>query len=184
MSQPTPPAQPTPSPNPLFEKFSKQLKDHISKAGVMAVKAAEAADADKFGIDARITVAHEFVDLEVKGHAELLETLIAGPWVTPVVIGPSDNSALINVPKATAPRTVEIKTNFVRVGWKDMQLKPEQLNVSPLVLAAGATEVTITLLDPNFAGANYRGRVKLTTAGPTGATNAASTEDVVVTVGL
>jgi hypothetical protein len=181
MSQPTSPTQP---PNPLFEKFSKQLKDHIDKAGVMAVNAAKRADADDFGIDARITVAHEFVDLEVKGHAELLETLIAGPWVTPIVVGPSENSALITVPKGTDSRAVTIGSDFKRVGWKDMVLKPSQLAVSPSVLPAGATEITITLLDSNYAGANYRGVVKLTTAAPTGATNAASTEDVVVTVGL
>lgn len=157
-TQPTQPAQPT-QPNVLFEKFSNQLRAHIKKAFQMGVDAAQRADADDFGIDDRISVAHKFVDLEVKGHAEMLKTLIAGPWITPA---PTDDSNTATVPAATSPRNVELGRWFRRVGWDSVTIGRDKLSVTPKVLPAGATKVTITLLDLNYIGANYRGNVKLT----------------------
>ena len=157
MSQPT---KPNPStPNPLFEKFSAQLQTHIKKAFQMGIDAAEKADDGKLGINKRIKVAHEFVDLEVKGHAELLETLISGPWITPSC--PADVSDTVKVPAANVSRKVKLGKNFWRVGWQTLRLPSTKLKVTPEVLPAGATDITITLLDLSYTGSNYRGRVKL-----------------------
>lgn len=179
MSQPT---TPNPiKPNPVFDKFSAQLQAHIKKAFQMGVDAAKDADAEKLGINKRIKVAHRFVDLEVKGHAELLETLISGPWIAPCY--PDKLSNIAKVPAATYPRKVKLGKKFWRVGWQTLKLPRAKLKATPEVLPAGATEITITLLDSNYTGSNYRGRVKLTKTG-TGATAADKPEVYVVTVGL
>ncbi|OBK70472.1 hypothetical protein [Mycobacterium sp. 1274761.0] len=165
-----------PAPNETFEKFSKQLKEHIDKAFQMGVDAAKRADDDDFGIDARITVAHDFVDLEVKGHAELLKTLIAGPWCTP---GGTQDSQTIKIPAAAFNREVAIGSDFQRVGWPTVVIEAAKLTVTPAVLPAGATDITITLLDLNYIGANYRGKVKLKKAAA-----ADPPEEILVTAGL
>lgn len=179
MNQPTKPN--TGKPNPVFDKFSAQLQAHIKKAFQMGIDAAEDADAEKLGINKRIKVAHRFVDLEVKGHAELLETLISGPWITPCC--PGDLSDRVKVKAATYPRKVKLGKNFWRVGWQTLKLPRTKLKATPEVLPAGATDITITLLDSNYTGSNYRGRVKLKKTG-TAATASDKPEVYVVTVGL
>lgn len=179
MTQPT---KPNPSkPNPLFEKFSAQLQAHIKKAFQMGVVAAENADKEQLGIDERIKVWHRFVDLEVKGHAELLETLIAGPWITPCC--PTEVSDTVKVPAANYPRKVKLGRNFWRVGWQTLKLSRRKLKATPEVLPAYATDIKITLLDLSYTGSNYRGRVKLRKAA-TGAAAPDPPEVYVVTVGL
>ena len=49
----------------------------------MGIDAAEKADEESWGSTSASRSRTRFVDLEVKGHAELLETLISGPWITP-----------------------------------------------------------------------------------------------------
>ena len=93
-------------PTDRFEDYSKALQDVIRQGTDMTVAAAKRADADDFGIDARISTAHQFVDMEVKGHAKLLETLIKGPWV-PVVSSTPMDSDPINVRPEPYPRTIE-----------------------------------------------------------------------------
>ena len=57
------------------------------------------------------------------------------------------------------------------------------MKVTPEVLPAGATDITITLLDLSYTGSNYRGRVKLRKAA-SGVAPADPPEVYVVTVGL
>ncbi len=179
MSQPT---KPNPSkPNPLFEKFSEQLKTHIKTAFQMGVDAAEEADKEKLGIDERIKVGHRFIDLEVKGHAELLETLISGPWVP--LCCPTEVSDTVKVPAVNYPRKVKLGRNFWRVGWVTLKLPRTKLKATPEVLPAYATDIKITLLDLSYTGSNYRGRVKLRKAA-TGAAAPDPPDIYVVTVGL
>ena len=180
MSQPI---KPNPDkPNPVFDKFSAQLQAHIKKAFQMGVDAAKEADAENLGINERIKVAHRFVDLEVKGHAELLETLISGPWITPCS-STGASAATFKVAAAAYPRKVELGKNFWRVGWQTLRLPSTNLKVTPDVLPAGGTDITITLLDMSYTGSNYRGRVKLKKTGA-GAAASDKTEVYVVTVGL
>ena len=93
-------------PSDQFAEYSEALNDVIKKGTEMVVEAAKRADADDFGIDDRISTAHEFVDMEVKGHAKLLETLIKGPLV-PVVSGTPMDSDPINVDPDPYPRTIQ-----------------------------------------------------------------------------
>ena len=124
----------------------------------MGVDAAHLADDDKLGIDARISVAHKFVDLEVKGHAELLETLIGGPWITPV---PFEDYDTITVDPVNYAREVVIDGDFVRVGLSStVILSKNCLTPVPKILAPGVGEFKLYLTDLSFIGANYRGGVR------------------------
>lgn len=148
------------TPNDRFEKLSKQLTNHIKTAFQMGVDAAKLADADKFGINERISVAHAFVDLEVKGHAEMLETLIGGPLVD---CGPYEDYDTIYVEPTNDTREVKILgTHFVRVGLTTkVKLPVDKLKVVPNILAPGVGEFRIYLNDFSYIGANYRGSVEL-----------------------
>ena len=178
------PTKPNPSkPNPLFEKFSEQLKKHIKTAFQMGVDAAKEADAETLTVEERVKIGHRFVDLEVKGHAELLATLISGPWVP--ICCPTEISDTVKVGARPYPRKVRLGKNFWRVGWVTLKLPRRYLKATPEVLPAYATDIKITLLDASYTGSNYRGRVKLKKAA-TGAGAAAPppTDVYVVTVGL
>lgn len=170
-------------PNVQFEKFSQQLKAHIKKAFDMGVDAAKRADDDKFGINERITVAHEFVDLEVKGHAELLETLIGGPWINPA---PLEDYDTIYVKPVNYEREVILEDDFLRVGLTDkVKLDKAKLVPVPKILASGVTQFRLYLTDLAFIGSNYRGLILLKpTAAAVAAGAAANPPKVVVTAGL
>jgi hypothetical protein len=166
-----------------FENHSAILRDLIDKAGNMTVEAATRADADNFGIDARISTAHKFVDLEVKGHVELLENLIAGPWWLGPVPAEARPSDPLDVDPATYPRKIEpAEAYFTRVGQPGTKLPATALRFLPAVLPANATQFRVALTDYHYVGANYRGKVKLT---PTSmATGSQVPAEYVVVVGL
>lgn len=156
--------QPT-QPNLRFEKFSQQLKTHIRTAFAMGVDAAKEADREKLGINDRIKVGHRFVDLEVKGHAELLETLISGPWINPA---PLEDYDTIRVPPANYERAVTLEgVFFARVGLTTVAKIPNSSLVPvPKVLGPGVREFRLYLTDLSYIGANYRGQIRLTPTSP------------------
>jgi hypothetical protein len=146
-------------PNARFEKLSQQLKTHITTAFQMGVDSAKKADAENFGIDDRIKVAHQFVDLEVKGHAEMLETLIGGPLVSPV---PLEDFDTIDVKPEDYEREVVITDDFVRVGGAAPSiLKCDKLVAVPKIIPKNVTQFRLYLTDLSFIGANYRGLMTL-----------------------
>lgn len=146
-------------PNARFEKLSQQLTTHITTAFDMGVDAAEKADAENFGIDDRIKVAHRFVDLEVKGHAEMLETLIGGPLVSPV---PLEDFDVIYVDPVDYECEVLLKDDFVRVGQAtSVTLKCAKLTPVPKIIPKKVNQFRLYLTDLSFIGANYRGFIYL-----------------------
>lgn len=151
MSQPT-------QPNTQFEKFAQQLKNHITTAFAMGVDAAKEADEEDLGIDKRIKVWHRFVDLEVKGHAELLETLIGGPWINPA---PFDVYDTIYISPVNYAREVFLKENFVRVRRPLLVLDSTKLSAVPKIIPSGVRQFRLYLTDLSFIGGNYRGKITL-----------------------
>ena len=172
----TQPAQP----NARFEKFAQQLKTHIRTAFDMGVDAAKYADAENLGIDERIKRAHAFVDLEVKGHAELLESLIGGPLINPVPLEDYDE---IRVLPSNVEREVVLEGDFVRVGLTGPPRLPKTcLTPVPKTLGPGVGRFKLYLTDLSFVGANYRGQIRLT---PTNLPATAQVPDpIVITAGL
>ncbi len=81
-------------PGGQFHEYADALSDVIKKGTEATVAAAKRADADDFGIDARISTAHQFVDMEIKGHAKLLETLVKGPMLPMVSETPEDSDPI------------------------------------------------------------------------------------------
>jgi len=124
----------------------------------MGVDAAGKADREKLGINKRIKYWHRFVDLEVKGHAELLETLIGGPWITP---GPFDVFDTIYIRPVDYAREVQVKEDFVRVRRPLLILPWQKLSPVPRIIPSGVRKFRLYLTDLSFIGANYRGRITL-----------------------
>jgi hypothetical protein len=151
-------------PGGQFGEYAEALKDVIKKGTEATVEAAKRADDDDFGIDARISTAHQFVDMEIKGHAKLLETVIKGPWV-PVVSETPEDSDPIYVQAENYDRSIEVIDPWVRVGISTDELPADSIKV-PKVLPANASSFRIGLKDYNYIGANYRGQLqfKRTTA--------------------
>jgi hypothetical protein len=169
-------------PSNQFAEYSEALNDVIKKGTEMTVAAAKCADADDFGIDARISTAHKFVDTEIKGHAKLLETLIKGPLV-PVVSGTPEDSDPIYVKAESYDRTIEARDPWVRVGIPTEKL-PAHLIKVPNVLPANASSFRIGLKDYNYIGANYRGQLVLKGTATTLNPLADAADPVTVTAGL
>ena len=157
------------------------LKDVIKKGTELTVEAAAKADADEFGIDARISTAHEFVDTEIKGHAKILETLIKGPLV-PVVSNTPPDSDPIYITPAPYDRTVEAVAPWVRIGLNS-EILPVHLIKVPAVVPANSGSFKIGVKDYNYIGANYRGQLLLKRAA-TGTNALADDASITVTAGL
>lgn len=168
-------------PSDQFAEYSEALNDVIKKGTEMAVEAAKRADADDFGIDDRISTAHEFVDMEVKGHAKLLETLIKGPLV-PVVSGTPMDSDPINVDPDPYPRTIQPVAKWRRIGYPEIEL-PVNLIKVPAVLPPNIRQFRIGVKDYNYSGSNYRGKLLLKRTSAASAAQAADVE-ITVTAGL
>jgi hypothetical protein len=164
-----------------FAEYSAALKDVIKKGTEMTVEAAKRADADDFGIDARISTAHEFVDTEIKGHAKLLETLIKGPLVPIVSNIPLDSDPIYITP-VPYDRTVEAKAPWVRIGL-NTEILPVNVIKVPAVVPANSGSFKIGLKDYNYIGANYRGDLVLKKAA-TGTNALADDGEITVTAGL
>ena len=169
-------------PNAQFEKYARQLKNHITTAFDMGVEAAGLADKETLGADDRIKYWHRFVDLEVKGHAELLETLIGGPWINPA---PFDVFDTIYIDPVNYAREVFLNENFVRVRRPLLVLDKTKLSAVPKVIPSGVRKFKLYLTDLSFIGANYRGRITLQ-ATPEAVANGAPAAPTmqVVTAGL
>jgi hypothetical protein len=146
-------------PSGQFDEYADALRDVIKKGTEATVEAAKRADDDDFGIDARISTAHQFVDMEIKGHAKLLETLVKGPWV-PMVSDTPEDSDPIYVDAQDYDRSIEALDPWVRVGIPTDKL-PASLIKVPKVLPANASSFRIGLKDYNYIGANYRGQLVL-----------------------
>ena len=145
-------------PNARFDKFAQQLKTHITTAFDMGVDAAEEADDEDFGIDKRLKVWHRFVDLEVKGHAEMLETLIGGPWINS---GAFDDFDTIVIPPVNYAREVFLYDDFLRVRRPVLVLDKTKLSAVPKIIPSGVRRFRLYLTDLSFIGANYRGKITL-----------------------
>ena len=126
----------------------------------MGVDAAKKADKENSGSTTRIKVAHRFVDLEVKGHAELLETLIAGPWITR---RPLEDSDTIRVPPADYEREVKLEGTYWRVGveCRLSSGSPNQAVARPAGPGPRRSDVSrhLPCSTASYIGANYRGQI-------------------------
>jgi hypothetical protein len=167
----------TTTPAQTHSAVAQQL---IDKAAQVWVEAGEQSDSAKgLGIDGRITLVHNLIDLWAKGGAALVQCAIKGPPTLPgsseaSVPLPSEN---IEVPATTYPRQLQAKGPFVRVGLPNVTIPVSAIGFEPSFLPAGITKFQIALKDYQYIGANYTGTVLVST-------EALVPDEMVVTVGL
>ena len=168
---------------------STEIRQLVSDATKLWVEAAEQSDtAAGLAIDERIKLGHSLVDLWVKGYISLLEAFIKGPGYGS---GGSSQAAeplpseVIKVAERPYPRQVTIESPFVRVGQPKVEIPKSAIGFAPEFLPAGITQFRIVLKDYRFIGANYIGKLALTTVPAPGFSAADLVPDEqVVTVGL
>lgn len=139
------------------------------------------------GIDDRIKLGHNLVDLWVKTYIALLQAWLGGPSG-----GSGSSMASEPLPSETievAPRNYQRQIvadgPFVRVGLPKITIPKSAIGFAPAVLPAGITQFRIVLKDYRFIGANYTGSVTLTSGTTTGLSPTDLVPDQkVVTVGL
>ncbi len=152
----------------------------IDKAAELWTEAGEQSDCEEgLGVDGRIALVHGLCDLWTKGWATLAECIIAGP-PSSLCMSQADAplpSETIEVAPTSYPRQIEAEGAFVRVGLPQITLPPSAIGFEPPFLPAGVTQFQIVLLDYNYAGANYMGKIKLST-------QSLAPDEMMVTVGL
>jgi hypothetical protein len=165
------------------------LRQHIGDASKLWVEAAEKSDTVVgLDMDERIILGHNLVDLWVKTYIALLEAFIAGPGGFGAGSSQASEplpSEVIEVTPRTYPRQVTIDVPFVRVGQPTVTIPRSAIAFLPEFLPAGITQFRIVLKDYRFIGANYSGRITLTSAPAEGLSPADLVPDEqVVIVGL
>src|SRR4051794_137166 len=138
----------------------------IDKAAALWVNAGEQSDsAEGLGIDGRIALVHGLVDLWAKGWAAAIQILIKAPgsWGMPQATEPLP-SEIVDVKTATTyPRKIEAVGPFTRVGQPKVTIPPWAIGFQPSFLPAGVTRFRLVLKDYRYIGANYTGKIKLST---------------------
>jgi hypothetical protein len=168
------------TPTTRLQAHNAAAQQLIGKAAEMWVAAGEQSDCEEgLGCDGRIALVHGLCDLWVKGWATLAECIIAGP---PSLCCTSEAneplpSETIEVAPTSYPRQIEAEGSFKRVGLNQVTLPPSAIGFDPPFLPAGVTQFQIVLLDDNYAGANYMGKIKLST-------QSLVPDEIEVTVGL
>jgi len=174
------------SPNALIQQQGAVAQQLIEQASALWVKAAEQSDStDGLGIDGRINLVHNLIDLWAQGYAALVKALIAGP-----ISGPNPSTGQTSVPQPSEPITVPKQPYmrkltpfgpFERLGIVKTTIPASCIKFKPEILEENGDTFQIVLADYAFSGANYSGKVVLTrTEGVSGATP----DELAVTVGL
>jgi hypothetical protein len=131
---------------------------------------------------------HNLVDLWVKSYVALLELFIAGPGYgagSSTTSEPLPSEMIDVAAPRIYPRQVKIDTPFVRVGQPRVTIPNSAIAFQPEFLPAGITKFRIILKDHRFIGANYTGKITLTSTQVTGLSPADLVPDEqVVIVGL
>ena len=173
--------------NPLQEQgtAAQQL---VERASAFWVKAGYQSDsAEGLGADGRIALVHGLVDLWVKSYIALLEGFIAGPgsWLGSGQASEPVPSEVIDVAPRQYPREITIDAPFVRLGLPTVTMPKSAIAFQPPFLPAGITQFRIVLKDYRFIGANYTGKITLTTQPAAGLKpQDLVSDEQVVTVGL
>jgi hypothetical protein len=157
----------------------------IDKASDLWVAAGEKSDsADGLGIDGRINLVHDLIDLWAKSSVAIIEALIKGG----PIFGPGSSvgsepmpSEVIEVMAQTYQRQI-VCDELVRVGLPGVKVSPSSFAFDPPFVPAGVTKFRIVLKDYHCIGSNYTGKITFKRMG-VGATSIAPDEKV-VTVGL
>lgn len=140
-----------------------------------------AADEDKagtWGLNGWIRTIHDLIDLSVRTWAAVVAGAVSGPFWAEQPDEPL-SSQPITVTATNYPRTLKA-AGFERVGQPQVKLPDYCIGFQPSVLPAGKTDFRIILRDSRFVGANYTGKVILTSATDVGGRR----DEKQVTVGL
>src|SRR4051794_14128691 len=138
----------------------------IDTAAGLWVQAAEQSDtAAGLGIDGRIALVHGLIDLWTKGFANLVQLLIKGPGQWPGMPQATEPlpSEPVEVTATSYPRQIEADGPFVRVGMPKLTIPKSCIRFQPSFLPAGITQFRLVLADYRYVGANYIGKIKLST---------------------
>ena len=148
--------------------------DVFSQFQATAKAAATEIDAGTFTLDDRINAMHRLFELSVQGWAGLVQAAVSGPYCG--VKGdsaPTASDPVTVTADPTYPRNLEVATSFVQVGDYTVQIPDYQIEFTPQVLQAGATQFQMAVTNPNLSGRAYHGAVRLTTVTPAGTPSSA-----------
>ncbi len=172
------------TPTTPMQTQSAVAKQLIDKAAEIWVEAGEQSDSTEgLGIDGRITLVHGLVDLWMKSYAMLVQALIKGPGYWPGMSQATEPlpSEIVEADDAKPyARQIEAVGPFVRVGLPNVTIPQWAIGFQPSFLPAGITQFRLVLKDYRYVGANYTGKIRLSTQALTNIVP----DEKVVTVGL
>lgn len=160
--------------------LTQQLIDQTATLWVNAGTQSDSAEG--LGVDGRIALMHNLIDLSMLGWASLVQCVVKLPAAFPGMSQANEPlpSEVIDVPQAPFPRQLQAQGPFVRVGVPKVAIPEWCIGFKPAFLPPGVTQFQLMVMDYRYIGANYTGTIKLTA--PASA-NVAPFEKV-VTVGL
>jgi hypothetical protein len=168
----TGPIQEMPHPADTMAALSNQLRAIVAQA-------AHEDKAGTWGLDGWIRTIHNLIDLQVRTYAAVLQSGISGPcWSGSPVSRPLPSEDITVAPK-DYPRDLTA-SDFARLGIPHAKLPAFCIGFEPEFLPAGETRFRVFLRDYRYVGANYTGKITLTSR----TRQAAESETKTVIVGL
>jgi hypothetical protein len=157
------------TPDQAFQQQAKAIaqlaSQLVTQAGSLWTDAAEKSDsAEGLGVDARINLVHNLVDIWVKGSAGLLQTMLTNAGAAAKPAAKPIPSQSISVQATGYDRQIAADGAFTREGIGTDTIPPAELKFNPPILKANDQTFTIEVTNYDYLGANYTGQVVLTPA--------------------
>jgi hypothetical protein len=147
--------------------------------GTIVKNAADEDRAGNWGLNGWIRTIHDLIDLSVRTYAAVLQAAVSGALWAEQPDEPLPSEPVTAKESTNYPRALKA-AGFERVGLPEVKIPDYCIGFQPSVLPSGKTDFRIVLRDYRFVGANYTGKVILTSLDEVGARR----DEQQVTVGL
>lgn len=131
----------------------------VGQFSAIVEKAVRTDEKGVWGVDPWITLIHDLIDLQLRTTANAVQLGLAGPWWLRPPNWEPPLSDPIEVAPAPYDRVLTVAQPFQRLGRTGSTVPDTALAFEPPVLPAGAKSFQIRLLNSDYIGANYAGKV-------------------------
>lgn len=138
---------------------ARAFQGMVGQFGAIVEKAVRTDEQGVWGVDPWITLIHDLIDLQIRTTANVVQLGLAGPWWLQPPNWEPPLSDPIAVTPAPHDRVLTVAEPFARIGRAGSKIPDTAFAFEPAVLPAGAKSFRMRLIDTDYVGANYAGKI-------------------------